>query len=790
MFYPAPLCDDHQKLLDCIKRTCKQSLSGNNELASSSSGTVGIKALVTSEQEVISPSKQVTGSPKQATRSFEQAAKALEQATRSPQQATKSLEQSTRSPEQATKSLEQATRSPEQASKSLEQAMRSPEQATKSLEQATRSPEQATKSLEQASRSTEQAASPDVNPPQQPERKPEGSPEPSKQVIRLPDEAMTSTHLLKSLGRPLKLGIPSLESSKLPTRVIKLPKQGTRSPDVSKQGTTSPDPAKQGTRSPDQAKQRTASLELGTRSPDLCKQAKRSPEPSKLLQQSKTSQLAKQQGIRPMSPIRLPESAKQGQKLPELAKHGIRPSQKTPPNHRLPDCSRSHDQAKRSHDLSTSGRLGNRSLVTGRVKRLRADTASSSSLSKLPEQAQLTSTKTVPNESPADRLLADNRVCRLSVTPLKRASPGPQQSNGSSNQQQEQQYRNDKLGRPRLVRNRQPVPSPSRILKLPPKHFPGWRGHQPPAKNCKSSQEVVDLNKSDCTSKCDGESQCSNSTEQGSVSKCTISTEHCDSKCSSEHDGHCTSSTEHCDSNCGLISAGNDGKYTGITKCDSTGLCDNDTINRTQNTLYGNSAECLSSCGSDEGCDHSSDNLCNPRLSACSNTDCNKPMNIASQDKDPRLQQVKGVKRPCVSEDDCSKKKCCGDKKCDSRPDFLSDLPKHFSYATLYQSLKRCSSESNSDSSPVLSDPDLKKSTRQAHPVQQEHSYSVYYDTEMPLLLEQQRESPPCCSVCFDEKMWVCMMCEKVTHSWCLARPHTYCWDCLNSVGNILTDVK
>ena len=815
IFYPIPLNGEHQKLLDCIKRTCRESLSRNEELTGSS---IAIKDSVSnnaSEQEV-----------KQLTESTEEAARSPELATRP-----------------AMKSPEQVMRSPDRLSSSPE-LLKSP---VRSPERATRSPE------------------------------PLRSPELSKQVTRSLDQVVTFP--MKPLGRPLKLGISSPEPSRSPKPVIRSPelaKQGTRSPELSKQGIRSPELAKQRIRSPEPSKQGIRSPEpskQGIRSPEPSKQGTRSAEPSKqgikspelakqgtrslklLKQGTRSPELAKQR-IRSPDPskqrIRSPELTKQGARSPELAKQGARSpelSKQERPHQRKHELVKSHEQIRRSHeqvrreqtrrsqDLKSSGRLAGKSLVTEVAKRS-PDQASGSLLGKLSEQTQQTTTKTIPNESAADRLLADNRVCRLAVTPLK-TSPG-QQSNGSSNHQLA-----NRPVRQRLTKRRQPVIIPERrILKLPRKHFPNWREQPSHAANSEVPQNIVDLTNKNSISKCDGvkcaqhDNTCANCSEHND-GKCTCTTEHCDSQfasskhceskdasstkhcdnqCTEHGDNQCTehgdnqcanskpcdsSSTEHCNSQCAEhcdsecasstkhrdseCSTEHDSKCT--VNCDSTKLCNNDVQDGQNNTMYGKTAGC---CGSDVGCDHlSDDKLSNPILpvSTCSNSECALPMNIASSDRDPRLQStVLGVKRPCVSED-ISTKKCCSDGDCENRPDLLSDLPQRFSYNTLYQGLKKCSKDSSNDDEPVLTDLSSKEKTKQIHPILREHSYPVYHDAEMPLLLEQQRVAPPC-SVCLDEKMWVCMMCEKVTHSWCLSRPHTYCWDCLSSVGNILIDIK
>ena len=459
----------------------------------------------------------------------------------------------------------------------------------------------------------------------------------------------------------------------------------------------------------------------------------------------------------------------------------------------------SHEQIKRSqvrklHNSKASGRLAGRLVSEGSP-----DQDSSSPPCKLSEQ--VSTTKITSTESPADRLLPDNRVCRLAVTPLK-TSPAQQQSNGSSNQQQTNKRARQK--------KRQPVILPERrILKLPKKHFPSWCGQKQHVTNCEVSQNITEVTTKDSTTnKSDGDkhdSKCANSSElDGNCnsqcasskhcdnSKCTSSTEHCSSDCTEHQSKHCYNKSssdsncanEHCDGDCSDFTD----KCVDTAQGSSTGLCNSDAKKGTQNTaIFGDSAGCHDT---DIGCDHlSNDKLLIPNTT-CSNTECTLPMSIASSDRDPRLQsKVLGVKRPCVSEDDNSAKKCCSDGECESRPDLLSDLPQHFSYATLYQGLMKCSSDISYDKKPALSNPGTREVIRPAHPVLQEHSYPFYHDVEMPLLIKQQKEAPPC-SVCLDEKMWVCMMCEKVTHSWCLSRPHTYCWDCLSSVGNILTDVK
>jgi len=653
---------------------------------------------------------------------------------------------------QFTESTDETTRSPDHTSRSdTKPAVESSEQDMKSPDRVARFPELLKLPLRSPDRATQ-------------------SPELSNQVIKSPERALTSPN--RSLGRPLSKKINSPEPSRSPKQVIRSPelsKQKIRSPELTKQGIKSPELSKQGIRSTKLAKQ-------VIRLPELSKQGIRSPD-TVVTSPNHSTDSSPKQGIR----LSVGGSHEQVKRKQELVVS-------------------SHEQVKRSqvgklHNSKASGRLAGRLLSEGSP-----DQDSSSSPSKLSDQ--VSTTKTTPSESPADRLLPDNRVCRLAVTPLK-TSPAQQQSNGSSSQQKTKKPARQKKGQPIILPER-------RILKLPKKHFPSWRGQMRHVANCEVSQNIMEVatkdsttnksdsdkhgskcgNSSDLDGKCD--SQCASS-KHCDDSKCTSSTEHCNSDHTEHQSKHCydksASSSEHNCANeyCDGDSSNFTDKCVDTAQGSSTGLCNSDTKKGPQNTaIFGDSAGCHDTDI------RSNDKLLSPNtpVLTCSNTECTLPMSIASSDKDPRLQsKVPGVKRPCVSEDGNSAKKCCSDGECESRPDLLSDLPQRFSYATLYQGLIKCSSDISTDKKPALSNPGTREVIRPVHPVLQEHSYPFYHDIEMPLLIKQQREAPPC-SVCLDEKMWVCMMCEKVTHSWCLSRPHTYCWDCLSSVGNILTDVK
>jgi len=789
IFYPAPLSDEHQKILDCIKRTCRNSLSKNKELTGSSNVSEPVVKDSVNDNKISSEQEL---SPKQLT----------ESTTRSPDHTTRSPDCTVRLPDGTVRSSDYTMRLPDGTARSPDHTTRSPDHTTRSLDRTTRSPDHTmglpdhtTESPDRTTRSPELATRPAVKSPKQvikspdrgitkfpkllklPLRSPERTtelPELSNQVIKSPNQALTSRHKIKSLGRPLSAEISSPVLLRSPKQVVRIPEQ-QRSPELSKQGIASSEVTKW--------------IQL----PELSKQELKSPDTVMTLPSvsSTDPSPSRKQGVR--SPVgKSHEQIGRSHEQVKRKQEFVTGSGET--SHR--EIRRSCEQVKkvhvrrRSHDPKTSGKLADKL-----VDELAKDQASNSSPGKLSEE------KTTSNESPTDRLLGDNRVCRLTVTPLK-TSPVQQQSNSSSDQQQTNKSTRQKKRQPVIIPER-------RILKLPKKHFPSWRGQN--VVNCEVSQSIDLTNKNSISKSNDDkqDSKCVNSSKHDG--ECASSTEHCDSQCSSSKhfDNKCTSSTEHCGSesisDSQYSSSKHYSKCTGPSKnhknkCDSdnssstTGLCNNDAIKRTvQNTIFGDSAGYPSNCGSDVGCDHLfKDKLLPPNIPAltCSNTECTLPMNISSSDKDPRQQnKVLGVKRPSLSEDDSSTKKCCCDRECESRPDLLSDLPQHFSYVTLYQGLIKCSKDISDGKKPALSNPGAKEAIKPAHPVLQEHSYPVYHDIEMPLLLEQPREAPSCL-VCLDEKMWVCMLCEKVTHSWCLSRPHTYCWDCLSRVGNIFSDIK